>query len=208
MNFRKTIKYFYRQPSSYKHWYLAAFIGIFSLSAFCSGEDDAFYDPAIYKLPDSLTVIDHDFTEQHLKEYKTRKLADSLVLFARQLQGKPYHWGGKGPKGFDCSGFVAYVYNAFGFPLNGSSRSQNQQGQQVSLEKVKKGDVLFFTGTNPKNRQVGHVGIVVSEPDEEIRFVHSSTNKGVVVSPLKGYYATRLLEAKRMLDHNSISMRQ
>lgn len=197
--FLTTLNYFFRCSSSKKGWYLLAFIGIICLSAFHFEEKDKVHEPVIYKLPDSLAVIDHDFAEQLLKEYRSRKLADSLVIFARQLQGKPYRWGGKSPKGFDCSGFVAYVYNAFGFELHGSSRAQSKQGQKIGLEKVKKGDVLFFTGSNPKLRHVGHVGIVISEGDEDIRFVHSSTNSGVIVSELKGYYQTRLLEAKRML---------
>lgn len=125
-------------------------------------------------------------------------LSDSLVLFALELLGTPYRYGGTSPKGFDCSGFVYHVYKQFGLELSRSSKTQSREGSPVALEAVQKGDLLFFTGTNPQRRTVGHVGMVISDPDETLQFVHASSNGGVKVSELAGYYQTRFMLARRI----------
>ncbi|WP_017732210.1 C40 family peptidase [Nafulsella turpanensis] len=151
--------------------------------------------------PDSLSIIDPLLKETLLNDFRSRQLADSLSSFALSLHGKKYRYGGESPEGFDCSGFVFYVFSHFGHELLRSSRSQSTQGKEIPLNEVQKGDLLFFTGTNPKLRQVGHVGIIISTPEEEISFVHSSSNGGVKVSQLDGYYETRLMFARRILEN-------
>ncbi|EMR01390.1 C40 family peptidase [Cesiribacter andamanensis] len=125
--------------------------------------------------------------------------ANKLIRYANSLMGTPYIYGGTSLKGFDCSGFIHHVFGTFDVELERSSRMQGTQGTEVALEEVQKGDLLFFTGTNPKLREVGHVGIVISEPGEPVSFIHSSSNGGVKVSELEGYYTTRYMFAKRML---------
>lgn len=200
--FRQLLSSCYSKSLFHRHWYILAFAAIVSLSAFHSQSEETHTDPVMYRLPDSLTAIDHSFTEQLLQQYRKRQLADSLVNFAQQLEGKPYHWGGTTLKGFDCSGFVRYVYQQFGHALNRTSSSQSSEGKQVRLDEIRKGDLLFFTGTNANVRRVGHVGIVVSAEKDEIRFVHSSSNGGVKVSELEGYYENRFLSARRLLNLN------
>lgn len=183
----------------YKFIYFVAFMGILVISAFTTrpGNSPSFKEATLP--PDSLTKIDMEGTALLLKEFKLKQLADSLVSFALSLEGKPYRYGGESPKGFDCSGFVLHVFKQFNYELNRSSRGQVQQGTAIELEEVKKGDLLFFTGTNPQKKQVGHVGIVISDPFEEVKFVHSSSNGGVKVSVLDGYYQTRFMQAKRFI---------
>lgn len=201
--FRQSISSFYRKSFFQKHWYILAFAGMISLSAFHAGSEKAANtEQLMYKLPDSLTAIDHSFTQQLLREYRKKKVADSLVNFAQQLEGKPYRWGGTTLKGFDCSGFVSYVYRQFGHALNRTSSSQSTEGTPVKPDELQKGDLLFFTGTNANTRRVGHVGIVVATEGDEIRFVHASSNGGVKVSELQGYYENRFLSARRMLNLN------
>lgn len=191
----------FRKSFFFKYWYLLALAGIISLTAFQTGKEDLRDGPLMHMLPDSLTSINHGFAEQLVKESSDGQIADSLVDFARRLEGKPYHWGGTTLRGFDCSGFVSYVYRHFGHSLNRSSSSQSTQGKLIKLEEARKGDLLFFTGTNPNTKQVGHVGIVISAAEDDIRFVHSSSNGGVKVSELEGYYASRFLKARRVLNH-------
>ena len=183
----------------YKFIYFVAFMAVLTFSAFTSSPE--YRSSAEGNIPpDTLSLIDEQMKEQLLAEVRRNRFADSLVAFALELKGKPYRWGGKSLKGFDCSGFVSFIFEKFGHEMERSSRAQSSQGQEVELDNVQKGDLLFFTGTNPQQKRVGHVGIVISEPGQEIEFVHASSNGGVKVSDLKGYYETRILLAKRLLN--------
>ena len=188
----------------YKLVYFVALFGAMLFSSFDSSNsrplNALFTESDVASLPpDSLSRIDLEGTQRLIKEFRTKRLADSLISFALSLEGKPYRYGGESPKGFDCSGFVVHVFRQFGFDLNRSSRTMVTQGTAVDLEQVRKGDLLFFTGTNVQNRTVGHVGIVISEVGEEVQFVHSSSNGGVKTSQLEGYYQTRFMQAKRLI---------
>jgi cell wall-associated NlpC family hydrolase len=123
----------------------------------------------------------------------------ALTDYAHTLMGTPYIYGGTSKKGFDCSGFIHHVFSKFDVDLERSSRMQGTQGIEISQDEVQQGDLLFFTGTNPNIREVGHVGIVISAPGEPVTFIHSSSNGGVKISELEGYYTTRYMFAKRML---------
>jgi cell wall-associated NlpC family hydrolase len=128
-------------------------------------------------------------------------LADSIVEFGKSFMGLHYHYTGKTPAtGFDCSGFTSYIFGHFGIELSPASKEQIFAGTMVPLAKVKKGDLLIFTGTRVSVREPGHVGIVVSNPGElPVRFVHSSSNGGVKISEVQGTrYADRLLEVRRL----------
>jgi hypothetical protein len=186
----------------YKSIYFVAFALLIFFSAFSSSPEKVRSFTGNRKdLPDSLSVVDDAIKEQLLAEIRRNRFTDSLVAYALELKGNPYRWGGKSPGGFDCSGFVYYIFRNFGHEMERSSRAQSTQGERVPLENLQKGDLLFFTGTNSRQKQVGHVGIVSSIADEEIVFVHSSSNGGVKVSQLKGYYEGRFLFAKRLLQN-------
>lgn len=128
----------------------------------------------------------------------TKKASRKMIAYATSLLGTPYNYGGTSLDGFDCSGFIYHVFSKFDIELNRSSSSQSTQGEPVAVEEVMPGDLLFFTGTDSSIREVGHVGIVISEPGEPVSFVHSSSNGGVKISDLEGYYTTRFMFAKRM----------
>ena len=183
-----------------KFLYFVALMGVLTFSAFSSRpENSPSFEEATSLPPDSLGNIDIEGAKKLRKAIRFNHLSDSLISYALSLEGKPYRYGGKDLKGFDCSGFVYHVFNRFGINLNRSSRTMVVHGDPVEVEQVQKGDLLFFTGTNPQKREIGHVGIVITEPGEEIRFVHSSSNGGVKISQLEGYYETRFMEAKRLL---------
>lgn len=188
----------------YKGSFAVAIPAILLFSAFHSRPDDWSSRANTALLPpDSLSMVDPQLKEVLLNEFRSKRYADSLVNFALSLQGSPYRYGGEAPEGFDCSGFIFYVFEHFNHRLLRSSRAQGTQGTDLGIDEVQKGDLLFFTGTNPEKRQIGHVGIIISNPDEEISFVHSSSNGGVKVSQLKGYYETRLMFAKRILKREN-----
>ncbi len=127
---------------------------------------------------------------------------DSLVAFAKSLKGEKYCYGSCKPgSGFDCSGFVYYVFSQFGITLPRSSYLMVEKGKEVKLENCQKGDLIFFTGTDSKIREVGHVGIVVSEKGKPVEFIHCSSGKdySVVITPMTStHYQKRFLKVKRL----------
>jgi Cell wall-associated hydrolases (invasion-associated proteins) len=120
-------------------------------------------------------------------------LRDSLVHYAKTLINTPYRSGSKGPSGFDCSGYTSYVYGKFGMSLNSSSGSQVTNGQEVDIDNLKKGDLVFFKGHNNKKSRIGHVGIFLDRnADGSFNFIHSANGGGVRIDNSNaGYYAKR-----------------
>ena len=122
--------------------------------------------------------------------------------------GISYKYASCNPKmGFDCSGFVYYVFNHFNIKIPRSSIDYNNTGKTINVDSSKIGDVIVFTGTNSKNRYPGHVGIVISKQGEELTFIHSSSNKkksGVKISTYKEspYYEKRFLKIVRVVTVN------
>ena len=132
-----------------------------------------------------------------LMHMPAKEPANDLISFAKSMIGIPYRYASSNPSiGFDCSGFVSYVFKNFGISTPRSSSEFSIAGVPVKLENIKVGDVLVFTGTNPRIRRVGHVGIVYSVDADGIKFIHASSGKakGVTITPLNGHYKTRFMK--------------
>ncbi len=117
-----------------------------------------------------------------------------IVDYALKFVGYRYVWGGASPEtGFDCSGFVQYVYKQFGYQLNRVACDQALNGVHVDAANIQPGDVLcFYSSAN----YIGHTGIYIGNN----KFVHASTSTtGVIISELNGYYFTRGYEARRIV---------
>ena len=128
--------------------------------------------------------------------------AVQLVGFAKTLIGIPYRYASSNPNiGFDCSGFVSYVFHNFGVNVPRSSSEFSQAGTPVKIEDAKVGDVLVFTGTNPRKRTAGHVGIIAKIEGDTIQFIHSTSGKthGVTLTTMNPYYRSRLMKAVSVL---------
>ena len=122
---------------------------------------------------------------------KSISVRDSIVDYAKTFLGSPYKYAQASPSGFDCSGFTWYVFNHFRVQIPRSSQDYATLGMRVTLETCRKGDIILFTGTNPKEKRVGHVGIIITNPGEPLKFIHSSSSdnhSGVVVTD---YYNSR-----------------
>jgi len=131
--------------------------------------------------------------------------ASQFVDYAKTLIGTPYSWGSVNPKvGVDCSGFVNYVSNHFGISVPRTSAQFAQLGMEIKPEEAKTGDIILFTGSNPRKHVVGHMGIVTENPDGNVSFIHSSSGhkRGVHISELRGYYKTRLVKIIRIFPLN------
>lgn len=141
-------------------------------------------------MPDS-TIL---HTEK-VQKSKTRK-RDLLVNTAKKYVGVPYKMGGCTSTGFDCSGFVQFVYKKYDVALPRTSKEQSRAGKRRWKRRPRKGDLLFFKG--PKGFKVAHVGIVVSEKGEPVQFIHASTSRGVMVSSLETtYFKKRYKRARK-----------
>jgi len=128
---------------------------------------------------------------------------NKLLEFAKSMLGIRYRTASSSPsRGFDCSGFVNYVFSNFGFKVPRSSRDFAVSGSAKKLEDAKIGDVILFTGTNSKSRTPGHVGIIYSVEGDEIKFIHSSSGakRGVTITSLnEGFYRKRFLKVVSIL---------
>lgn len=112
-------------------------------------------------------------------------LRDSIVIFGMELLGTPYVAGASNKNGFDCSGFVFYVYKHFKIQVPRSSSQFIKFGKEISIDKVKKGDILVFK--SPTRNVIGHVGIVTIANGMDSEFIHASTGREmkVILSNLK-----------------------
>jgi cell wall-associated NlpC family hydrolase len=121
--------------------------------------------------------------------------ADGYALSgtALSLRGAPYKHGGIDPNGFDCSGFVRYVYGQHGVAVPREVRDQFKVGKNVDRDRLEPGDLVFFSTVAPG---ASHVGIVIGGD----QFVHAPSEKGVVrvESLSQPYWGSRYIGAKRV----------
>src|ERR1700759_5676300 len=123
-----------------------------------------------------------------------------LVKYSETLIGTPYLYGSTNPQqGFDCSGFITYVFNHFNIAVPRSSVEFTNAATEIPVEKSKPGDLILFTGTDSTERSVGHMGIIISTDSIQTLFIHSTSGKanGVTITPLNDYYKSRFVKVIR-----------
>ncbi len=131
---------------------------------------------------------------------KNSQQVDQIIGYAKKFLGTPYRYAGSTPSGFDCSGFIYYVMGNFGFQLTRSSYGLAEFGRTVKLADIRPGDLMFFKGSNANSTRIGHVALVVEVTPDAIKFIHSSTSRGVVIDNFKTskYYIPRYVTTKRL----------
>jgi len=124
---------------------------------------------------------------------------DAIINYAKSFLGVPYRYGGTTPSGFDCSGFINYIFGNFGFDLVRTSYGLAELGTTVKLSEIQPGDLMFFKGSNVNSSSVGHVALVVEVTPDAIKFIHSA-NTGVRIDNFKTsqYYIQRYIKTKRL----------
>ena len=133
----------------------------------------------------------------------------SLVAFAQTLIGIPYKYASTDPKeGFDCSGFITYVFNHFDIAVPRSSIDFTNTGEEITRAEAKPGDLILFTGTDNLKRNVGHMGIITFNSPDKTLFIHSTSGKlnSVTVTPLNDYYQARFLKIIRIFKEKDKSV--
>jgi cell wall-associated NlpC family hydrolase len=123
----------------------------------------------------------------------------TLLAKAKACLGVPYRWGGISTKGFDCSGFVRFVFGSCGIDLDRTSGNQAKQGDPIDLANIQPGDLLFFS-TRGMRKGISHVGIYLGEG----QFIHAAGWRGtrtgcVQLGQLASrYFADRLVAIRRI----------
>ena len=136
-------------------------------------------------------------TKKRKKNYNQK--ADAVVEKAMAFSGTRYKYGGTTKRGMDCSGliYVALKENDILFPR--VSHQMANEGKRIKLKEVEKGDLLFFK-TSKRGKKINHVGLVVDVDENDVRFIHSTTSRGVIVSSLReGFWNHSFIKATRIL---------
>lgn len=130
---------------------------------------------------------------------KNSKLVNEILSDARKYLGAPYKYAGNTSSGFDCSGLVCKVFDENSYKLPRRSEDQSSHGVSIKIKEAKPGDLVFFATAG--GSRVTHVGIVHDiGTDGEVKFIHTSTSKGVIISSLnEKYWNNAYLFARRVL---------
>jgi len=125
--------------------------------------------------------------------------AETLIATAKKLVGVKYKYGGTTTKGFDCSGFTAYVFDKLGIELPHSSLSQSKLGTSVKKGEWKVGDLLFF---NINGKGISHVGIYIGDN----KMIHAHTKHGIIIEDFvdSNYYSKRYVSSVRVASFETV----
>lgn len=131
------------------------------------------------------------------------KSRTAIVDYAKKYLGTPYVYGGSDPaKGFDCSGFVQYVYKHFNIMLPRTTRDYAQFGTKIDLKRAKVADLILFS-LYDDYKTIGHIGIICSIEQDKIYFIHAASGKSshkVMISELSGVHLKRMKFITRVMD--------
>lgn len=133
----------------------------------------------------------------------TDSLRTHLITFASELVGIPYFYSGEKPEdGFDCSGFVKYVYSSIAIELPHNAHMQSQlEGEIIKLEDAEPGDLIFFGSGNTTSWRTQHAGIIFEYTDDEPKVIHC-VSRGVSIdgnnTSWDHYWKERILFVKRL----------
>ncbi len=176
-----------------------------------------FVEPAIERVPIKNNIVVHAdtvairppvvliFPSSSLHINTGSTTPEELLTYANTLIGIPYKFASSNPAiGFDCSGFITYVFNHFKIAVPRSSIDFTNVEREIKLTEAKPGDIVLFTGTDSTTREVGHMGIITSTENGEYFFIHSTSGKanGVTISSLSKYYTFRFVKVIRIFPQN------
>lgn len=132
----------------------------------------------------------------HISAIDKQKLLED----AKYFKGGKYVWGGTSPEGFDCSGYVQYLYKKHAINLPRTAWAQSKKGEAVDMSNLQKGDLLFFLTDKKRGIPITHVGIYMGDGN----FIHAASKKqGIIISPIThGKYAETFVSARRVVNQS------
>lgn len=152
---------------------------------------------------DNAIALETEFVKEKFENKESNivrdaSFADQLISKASEHIGTRYRSGGTTTDGFDCSGLMCYTFSSYDIKLPRSSIEMASYGSKIDAQSAQKGDLIFFK-TRGSGR-INHVGMVVEVLDGEIKFIHSATHGGVIISSTKeSYYERNLAQINRVL---------
>ncbi len=146
-------------------------------------------------------------TTSKTKVYKAEKISknsnkrklENIVDYAKSFKGTRYKFGGTTKSGMDCSGLVYTAFKKESVLLPRVSRDMATKGKRIKLSQTTVGDLVFFQ-TNKNRSVINHVGLVVETKGGNIKFIHSTTSSGVIISSLEErYWKSAFTEVRRVI---------
>lgn len=123
---------------------------------------------------------------------------EAVIETALEYAGVRYKFGGTSRKGMDCSGLLYVSFLEHDIPLPRTSHMIAQEGKHIPVSELQKGDLLFFK-TRRGGKKINHAGLVVEVNEDDVKFIHSTTSRGVIVSSLReGYWNYSFVKATRI----------
>ncbi len=156
----------------------------------------------IFAADSQQNLIDAAILNENFPKTIYRVTGRELVDFAKTLIGIPYKYASTDPNiGFDCSGFITFVFSHFDIHVPRSSIDFTNLGKEINLVDAKEGDLILFTGTVDSIRIVGHMGIVTENTDT-LKFIHSTSGRkyGVTISDFTNHYKVRFVKIIRIFS--------
>jgi len=131
--------------------------------------------------------------------------ASEIIAYARKYAGTRYKYGGNTPAGFDCSGYLEFVFGHYSVFLPRTASEQYEQSKRITIDEIRPGDLVFFNGRSIGSN-VGHVSLITEvSPGKKgsFKMIHATVSGGVMIDsyPDGGYYSSRLIGFGRVLDY-------
>ncbi len=141
---------------------------------------------------DNLAIIETEKTNVYAGE-------QTVINYAKTYLGIPYVYGGNTRNGFDCSGFTKDVFLNYSLKLPRTAKDQSNYAKSVKFKNIKDGDLLFFGQSKNK---ITHVGIAIKNRGEELKMIHASSSKGIIISNVTSntYWFPKFQFAGRIID--------
>jgi cell wall-associated NlpC family hydrolase len=151
--------------------------------------------------------------EQHTRKKNDTKATDlvestqadiipSIISFSRTLIGTKYKWAGTTPAGFDCSGFIYYVFHEFGIDIPRVPIDIAAGREKLDINELQPGDFMYFKGRDISSKRIGHIAMVTEKTASGYKIIHSTSSRGVIEGdfPDNGYWSARYLFSTRLSD--------
>ncbi len=141
-------------------------------------------------------IVDPEVPE--VVEESAKNIKKEIIAYAKSFQGTRYKFGGTTNAGMDCSGLVSTAFQKENITLPRISRDMATKGILISFKDIEEGDLVFFK-TSSRN-SINHVGLVVEAKRGEVKFIHSTTRAGVIISSLdEDYWKKAFVEVRRVI---------
>ncbi|QQX75453.1 MULTISPECIES: C40 family peptidase [Aequorivita] len=139
-----------------------------------------------------------DENTSEASEESPKEIKKGIIDYAKTFEGTRYKFGGTTDAGMDCSGLVYTAFQKENISLPRISRDMAKKGILISFKDIEEGDLVFFKTTS--RNTINHVGLVVEAKRGEVKFIHSTTRAGVIISSLdEDYWKKTFVEVRRVI---------